>query len=79
MFGGFFATNVGHFRFGLLDGWRLAFHFVALISLICSLMVLKFAADPRKKVSPAPPCVFAAVIFTATSFHHWTCLAMPLE
>lgn len=49
MFGGFFATNVGHFRFGLLDGWRLAFHFVALISLICSLMVLKFAADPRKK------------------------------
>lgn len=50
MFGGFFATNLGHFRFGALEGWRLAFHLVALVSLLCSLLVLKLATDPRKKV-----------------------------
>ena len=48
--GGFCATNVGHFRPLGIEGWRLAFHFVALISFICCLLVLKYAADPRRKV-----------------------------
>lgn len=48
--GGFFATNVGHFKPLGIDGWRFAFYFVAIISLVVSGLVLKFAADPRKKV-----------------------------
>ncbi len=58
MLGGFFATNVGHFRFGLLEGWRLAFHFVAFISVLCGLLVLKLATDPRKKVLQHPLHVY---------------------
>ena len=51
MVGGFCATNVGHFQPLGMEGWRLAFHFVALISFICCLLVLKYAADPRRKVA----------------------------
>ena len=50
MVGGFCATNVGHFRPLGIEGWRLAFHFVALISFVCCLLVLRYAADPRRKV-----------------------------
>lgn len=53
--GGFFATNVGHFRPLGIDGWRFAFYFVAIISIIVSCLVLRFAADPRKKVQPFLP------------------------
>ena len=48
--GGFFATNVGHFQPLGIEGWRFAFYFVAAISLIVCGLVLKYAADPRKKV-----------------------------
>ena len=50
MFGGFFATNIGHFRPLGIEGWRFAFHFVAAVSLVVCVMVLRYAADPRRKV-----------------------------
>ena len=51
MLGGFFATNIGHFRPLGIEGWRFAFHFVAVISLVVCVLVLRFASDPRKKVN----------------------------
>ena len=48
--GGFMGTNMGSLRhvWGM-DGWRIAFHLVALVSLLTSLLVYRFAADPRRK------------------------------
>lgn len=59
MMGGFCATNLGHFKPAGVEGWRLAFQFVAIISFVCCLLVLRYAADPRKKVGwmPAMPAV----------------------
>ena len=51
MVGGFFGTNVGHFQPLGMDGWRLAFHLVAAISLVTAALVFYYAADPRRKVS----------------------------
>ena len=49
--GGFFGTNVGAFpRLLGTEGWRLAFHFVATVSIITSGFVYRFALDPRRKV-----------------------------
>ena len=53
MVGGFFGTNVGHFRVLGMEGWRLAFHLVAVVSLISSFLVRRFASDPRRKVRPS--------------------------
>ena len=53
MVGGFFGTNVGHFQPLGIEGWRLAFHMVAVISLTTAVLVFYYAADPRRKVWPA--------------------------
>lgn len=47
MIGGFFATNIGStMPFGM-DGWRFAFHLMAVVSLITSALVFYVATDPR--------------------------------
>ena len=47
MIGGFFATNIGStMPFGM-DGWRFAFHLMALVSLVTSGLVFYIATDPR--------------------------------
>ena len=51
--GGFFGTNVGHFRVLGMEGWRLAFHLVAAVSLLTSFLVRRLASDPRRKVRPS--------------------------
>lgn len=51
MLGGFFATNIGHFHPFGIEGWRFAFYFVAAISMAVCVLVLRFATDPRKKVT----------------------------
>ena len=50
--GGFFGTNVGHFRVLGMEGWRLAFHLLAGVSLLTSFLVRRLASDPRRKVLP---------------------------
>ncbi|KAK9801849.1 hypothetical protein WJX73_001027 [Symbiochloris irregularis] len=54
MIGGFFGTNVGHFQPLGIEGWRLAFHLMALVSLVTAALVFLHAADPRRKglISP---------------------------
>ena len=55
MVGGFFGTNVGAFpRILGVEGWRLAFYFVALVSVATSGLVYRHALDPRRKVQPWP-------------------------
>lgn len=49
MFGGFFGTNVGHFQPLGMEGWRLAFHMVAIISLTTAGLVFAYGTDPRRK------------------------------
>ena len=48
--GGFFGTNVGHFQPLGIEGWRLAFHLVAVISLTTAGLVYFYGSDPRRKV-----------------------------
>ena len=55
MIGGFFATNFSHMQILGIDGWRFAFHFVAVISVLVGLGVLKFAVDPRSSGPGALP------------------------
>lgn len=45
--GGMFATNLGHFTILGMDGWRLALHIVALISILTGVVVKKYGKDPR--------------------------------
>ena len=53
--GGFFGTNVGHFQPLGMEGWRLAFHLVAAISLTTAFLVFYHATDPRRKVCTHQP------------------------
>ena len=34
-----------------IDGWRCAFHLVALVSIVTSVMTMWLAVDPRKKLA----------------------------
>eukprot|EP00210_Caulerpa_lentillifera_P003604 g3439.t1 len=45
--GGMFATNVGHVSPLGIDGWRLALHIVAGVSLITGVLIKKLGKDPR--------------------------------
>jgi hypothetical protein len=55
MIGGFFATNIGStMPFGM-DGWRFAFHLMALVSLITSALVFYIATDPRPTAKVCRP------------------------
>ena len=39
-----------------IEGWRCAFHLVALVSIVTSVLTMWLAADPRKKLAVrAPP------------------------
>ncbi|KAK9902677.1 hypothetical protein WJX75_002341 [Coccomyxa subellipsoidea] len=51
MAGGFFATNLGGMQILGLEGWRCAFHLVAIISIITSILVMWLAVDPRRKTA----------------------------
>lgn len=55
MAGGFFATNIGGTVVLGIEGWRCAFHFVALVSVSTSLLVMWLAVDPRSKVTVRLP------------------------
>jgi predicted MFS family arabinose efflux permease len=55
MLGGFFATNVGAAQMFGLEGWRCAFHAVALVSVSTSLLVMWLAVDPRRRAAVRPP------------------------
>ncbi|WIA28672.1 hypothetical protein OEZ86_011208 [Tetradesmus obliquus] len=52
MLGGVFATNMGGLRPLGIDGWRAAFHCIALLSLIVGGLALLFASDPRRRGLP---------------------------
>ena len=49
MAGGFFATNLGGMQVLGLEGWRCAFHLVAIVSVTTSVLVMWLAVDPRQK------------------------------
>ncbi|CAL8466343.1 g5879 [Coccomyxa elongata] len=49
MAGGFFATNLGGMQILGLEGWRCAFHLVAIVSVTTSVLVMWLAVDPRRK------------------------------
>ena len=51
LIGGFFATNLGRSTIAGIEGWRCAFHLVALVSLITSGLTLWLAVDPRRKLA----------------------------
>ena len=51
MLGALGATNLGHLRpWGLIEGWRVAFMIVALISLIVGILNMAYSVDPRINV-----------------------------
>lgn len=51
MAGAFFATNASHYiPFGM-EGWRFAFHVVAVLSICLAFLLRALASDPRKKAS----------------------------
>jgi MFS family permease len=54
MLGGFFATNVSHQQIMGIEGWRFAFHLVAVISVFVGFGVLKLAVDPRYPAAGPP-------------------------
>ena len=56
MAGGFFATNLGGMQVLGLEGWRCAFHLVAIVSVTTSVLVMWLAVDPRQK-SVVRPCL----------------------
>jgi len=47
MAGGFFATNIGGKSIMGLEGWRVAFHIIAGVSVATGFLVIRFAHDPR--------------------------------
>lgn len=47
MLGGVYATNMGGHRPYGMDGWRFAFHTVAVVSIIMGILALLYAVDPR--------------------------------
>ncbi len=49
MAGGFLATNLGGMQILGLEGWRCAFHLVAIVSVTTSVLVMWLAVDPRRK------------------------------
>ncbi|EIE19976.1 MFS general substrate transporter [Coccomyxa subellipsoidea C-169] len=51
MAGGFFATNLGGMQILGLEGWRCAFHLVAALSIVTSVLVMWLAVDPRRKIA----------------------------
>ena len=51
LIGGFFATNLGRSTVFGIEGWRCAFHLVALVSIVTSVMTMWLAVDPRKKLA----------------------------
>ena len=55
LIGGFFATNLGRSTIAGIEGWRCAFHLVALVSLITSGLTLWLAVDPRRKLAVRLP------------------------
>ncbi len=54
MAGGFFATNLGGMQILGLEGWRCAFHLVAALSIVTSVLVMWLAVDPRRKIAVRP-------------------------
>ncbi|KAL3153038.1 hypothetical protein ABBQ38_012062 [Trebouxia sp. C0009 RCD-2024] len=63
MVGGFFATNIGStMPFGM-DGWRFAFHLMAMVSLVTSGLVFYMATDPR----PAARNFISPLILSASA------------
>ena len=51
LIGGFFATNLGRSTIAGIEGWRCAFHLVALVSLVTAGLTLWLAVDPRRKLA----------------------------
>eukprot|EP00884_Botryococcus_braunii_P002021 jgi/Botrbrau1/1181/Bobra.0162s0063.2 len=49
MAGAFFATNVSHYSPFGMEGWRFAFHLVAVLSICLAFLLRAFASDPRDK------------------------------
>lgn len=47
LFGGFFALLLSSTTFMGIDGWRIAFHFVAIVSVLVGILVRLFAKDPH--------------------------------
>jgi len=64
--GGFCATNLGRSTVFGIEGWRCAFHLVALVSIVTSVCTLWLAVDPRKKLA-------------VSLFHHSTSVADSCE
>lgn len=54
LIGGFFATNLGRSTILGVEGWRCAFHLVALVSIITSVLTMWLAVDPRRKLAVSP-------------------------
>lgn len=51
LLGAFFATNAGARTFYGVEGWRASFFAVAAVSLLAALLVLRWAVDPRSRVT----------------------------
>lgn len=64
MAGGFFATNLGGMQILGLEGWRCAFHLVAIVSIITSILVMWLAVDPRRKTAVRPLCLQTSLLAT---------------
>lgn len=47
LFGGFFALLLASTTVMGIDGWRIAFHFVAIVSVLVGILVRLFAKDPH--------------------------------
>lgn len=52
MFGSFFATNIAGMTLSTrnIEGWRFSFQLMALVSLLTSYLVYKYAEEPRKQM-----------------------------
>ena len=78
MIGGFFATNIGStMPFGM-EGWRFAFHLMALVSLVTSALVFYIATDPRPTAKVCLCCVCVALLDHALASLH-VCLCVGPE
>ena len=54
MLGGFLGTNLGHYGYILgVEGWRVAFHVVAIVSFVLAALLICLASDPRQNVRHA--------------------------
>ncbi|KAL6846664.1 hypothetical protein ACP4OV_024112 [Aristida adscensionis] len=55
IFGGFFALMLAQTTFLGIDGWRVAFHLVAAVSVVVGALMWLFAVDPHFPGGAAPP------------------------